>query len=398
MIGRTAGIVAASALGASALLIPSNFELEQGADLVLPEGSGAKHALIQLPCPECAFPFKQTEGANDVEPAAEEEFSIQGGSYSVVINMTVSENGKTLEINGEPVFPMGIQLETMKERVYVNQVASSVSVEDVEAGKAKTTPLEVTSSGVSYQQAEHISPDGHMKMPIKHTIFALEGQQVSLDEVIIMLLKTPEGELFITEIATEAREPAQPVEDLILPPLAALDGETDCRFFSARLCQLKHMLEEKVKSMRQGHRHGGKRVGCHGAKGKKAGRPHHMESHGRPHHMESHDHVDGPHGGYHFMHSFARGLTAVLIPTMAGVAVGMVVSLFGLCFGRLLGFLWFRHRRGGRRGYEPVRLEEGDAVAEAEAECEKKYSAAVLEQSEPLPVYEEAPSYEDAHH
>lgn len=78
---------------------------------------------------------------------------------------------------------------------------------------------------------------------------------------------------------------------------------------------------------------------------------------------------------------------------MAGVAVGMIVSLVGLFIGRLISFLWIHFYRGGRRGYQSVSLDDEEEIAE-EDDMEKK-SYVVLEQSEPLPVYEEAPAYEE---
>ena len=86
------------------------------------------------------------------------------------------------------------------------------------------------------------------------------------------------------------------------------------------------------------------------------------------------------------MHAFAKGLVAVLIPVMAGIAVGMTVSLVGLLVGRAIAFLWIKFARGGKRGYASVAqdeltAEEGDMEKEAEEEAP--------------PMYENAPSYEE---
>lgn len=92
------------------------------------------------------------------------------------------------------------------------------------------------------------------------------------------------------------------------------------------------------------------------------------------------------------MHAFTRGLAAVLIPTLAGVAVGMTVSLLGLMVGRLIGFLWIKYYRGGRRGYASVALDESTAD---KADAEKEV---MIEEETPEapPVYEDAPAYEEA--
>ena len=64
---------------------------------------------------------------------------------------------------------------------------------------------------------------------------------------------------------------------------------------------------------------------------------------------------------------------------MAGVAVGMIVSVIGLVVGRTIGFLWIKLARGGRRGSVSA-VENGE-------------SDSMLEKMEAPPVYEDAPAY-----
>ncbi|KAM3416577.1 hypothetical protein BST61_g8168 [Cercospora zeina] len=440
MLGRSVGIVAASALGATAFLIPANVaSLSKGpsADLT-PVALNAKQQVLQLPCPECAFSDPQQERIKDVEHSEDEEqeFHIQGGANSVVVNLTVSEDGRKLQVNGETIYPVGFQLESMlSQHMYVKQVASSASIEDIESGKARAVPLEVTGSGVSVLEEEVVSDEGHTLVTVLHSIFDLEQQPVTLDAVIIKLLETANGELFLAHVTSEGQRPTHPeFPDFFAPPQWAQDMEKDmhedmkemeqdffsimphphphgpaensgeqkeCQNLPATLCKMRIMLEDQLRAMRTGAL---KKLGCHGRKGK--GFPAHIKPHfspfghddeedsrhhGSPHHMRPHGHHH--HQKHHFMHSFARGIVAVLVPTMAGVAVGMVVSLVGLFIGRLISFLWIQFYRGGRRGYQSVSLDEEVEIAE-EGEMDKK-SFAVLEQCEPLPVYEEVPTYEE---
>ncbi|KAI5362031.1 hypothetical protein Slin15195_G056800 [Septoria linicola] len=443
MLGRSVGVAAASALGASAFLIPANiapFGNDEAASA--PAVLNAKQSIVQLPCSECAFTKKQLGKAEDVEDveSVEDEVWAMGSANSIVVNLSVSEDGQKLQVNGETIYPMNFQLESMlAQKIYVNQVASSASVEEIESGKATTVPLEVTGSGVSVHEEEAVTPEGHTIIPIKHSIFELERQPVSLDDVHIKILKTVGGELFIAHVSTEGHHVLPHPSDFFAPPKWAKEMEDEvisilshphkghhgpphessshqeCKNLPATLCKLKTMLEDRLMTMRQGHLSKGsfKKGGCHGGKGKGGRpfggrlpthiRPHFLRigqdgdetprHHGRPHHMRPHGHHDGHHHHkHHFMHSLTHGLLAVLIPTMAGIAVGMVVSLVGLCLGSLISFLWIKLYRGGRRGYESVRLEEEDVVEDADIE---KKSFVVLETSEPLPVYEEAPSYEE---
>lgn len=77
---------------------------------------------------------------------------------------------------------------------------------------------------------------------------------------------------------------------------------------------------------------------------------------------------------------------------MAGIAVGMTVSLVGLLVGRLIGFFWIKFYRGGRRGYASVALDETTADA---IDDEKEVMSDGKAEEAP-PVYEEAPAYEEA--
>lgn len=434
MFGRSVGIVAASALGATAFLIPANVaSLSKGpsADLT-PVALNAKQQVLQLPCPECAFSKPQQERIQDLEELedGEQEFRIQGGANSIVVNLTISEDGQKLQVNGETIYPLGLE-SILAQRIYVKQVASSASIEDIESGKARTTPLEVTGSGVAVNEEEVVSEEGHKLVTVKHSIFELEQQPVTLDKINIKLLTTVNGELFLAHVTSEGQRPTHPeFPDFFAPPKWAQDMEKEmskdmkemedefmsilphphphgpadhageqkeCQHLPATLCKMRIMLEDQLKSMRKG---AFKKLGCHGRKGKGFAhiRPHFLRigeagegHHGRPHHMRPHGHHH--HHKHHFMHSFARGVVAVLVPTMAGVAVGMIVSLVGLFIGRLISFLWIHFYRGGRRGYQSVSLDDEEDLVEEDDMDKKSY--VVLEQSEPLPVYEEAPAYEE---
>lgn len=105
-------------------------------------------------------------------------------------------------------------------------------------------------------------------------------------------------------------------------------------------------------------------------------RPHGMHQ-GLPHH--------GHHGQARFMHKFVGAVVSVLVPVVAGITMGMFVSLLGMAAGRLIGYLWIKFRRGGQRGYA--------TVAQKEESVEK--GTLELAEEEPLPAYEDAPAYED---
>lgn len=83
-----------------------------------------------------------------------------------------------------------------------------------------------------------------------------------------------------------------------------------------------------------------------------------------------------------------------MIPVMAGITMGMFVSLIGMLVGRLISFLWIKFGRGGQRGYA--------SVAQSEEGTENAEKGIVLLENhvdeESLPKYEDAPSYEEKDH
>lgn len=419
------GGLLACAVGANAFLLPPSLTPADKADTLSIDVPpvNAKSVILQLPCSECAFSGKEAK-IEDVEAEDDSLFWIQGGANNVIMNLTISEDGQRLEVNGEAIYPLGLQVANMfhAPKIYVNQVPSSASWEAIKSGNAKATPLEVTGHGVSIVEENVVSPEGDVLIPIKHTIFELEHQPVSLDEVTVQLLKTHKGELLIVHAESTAREAPRPddffgpppeemPEDFLFPFPPSKDGppgpppadfgkHKECKNLPAALCKFRNIVQDKIIGMKKG--------GCHGRKGGRPhlgklpghikpphfprpdgidGKPHH---HGRPHHMRPHGHHG--HHRHHFMHAFTRGLAAVLIPTMAGVAVGMTVSLLGLLVGRLIGFLWIRLYRGGRRGYASVALDESSAD---KADVEKEVMVEE-EAIEAPPIYEQAPAYEEA--
>jgi hypothetical protein len=76
---------------------------------------------------------------------------------------------------------------------------------------------------------------------------------------------------------------------------------------------------------------------------------------------------------------------------MAGITMGMFVSLIGMLVGRLISFLWIKFGRGGQRGYA--------SVAQTEQDTESAEKGIVLLENdvdeESLPKYEDAPAYDE---
>jgi hypothetical protein len=76
---------------------------------------------------------------------------------------------------------------------------------------------------------------------------------------------------------------------------------------------------------------------------------------------------------------------------MAGITVGLTVSLMGLVIGRLVGFIWMKITCRSSRGYTAAVQDEDDDVP-PKTSWEEKDSRRL----DPLPAYEPAPPYMDA--
>ena len=399
MLGRSVGIAATCVLGASAFLIPAGIATTSdiSASIVNP-----KEQIITLPCSECAFPYQQEKVASADE---EDLFRIQGGANSLVLNFTISEDGQKLQLNGKNVYPTAFA----EPPVHVKQVPSEVGLVDIKTGHALSTDLEVTALAMEEQDP---LPAGGKDLLLSFVldIGGLESQRVHLDEVAIKLLQTEEGELLIMRV--ERVPKSSP--DAVFGWPADIDSRpshhgpphdhkpaTECDVLPSALCKLKAIIDSKINQATSHGASSPKKGGCRGRKGPPGThlpthiRPHLVRpdqdgrppfNHGRPHHMRPH----GPHHGHHgpsshsFWRGFADGLIAVIVPIMAGVAVGMAVSLLGLVVGRTIGYLWIKIARGGRRGSASgvTVIEEGE-------------NEGMLAKMEPPPVYEDAPAYEE---
>ncbi len=144
MVGRSAGIFAASALGASALILPPGIALASGDDNgSLPSIVNPKNQLIQLPCPACAF----SPSGESTEKDFDDLLWIQGGANNVVLNFSVSDEGLALELGGKPIYAPSCQTNALLsgESLYVHQVSAD-ECDDVDSRKL---PLEVTAVGLS---------------------------------------------------------------------------------------------------------------------------------------------------------------------------------------------------------------------------------------------------------
>lgn len=424
MLCRTVGLVAAVALGANAFLLPP------GANSLIskPDLSAlaidAESQSIRLHCSECVFP-SEDEKVTEAHEEGDDVFRIQGGAKDVLLNFSITDDHRTMTLNGIPIYPIDLNGHETKS---VDQVASSASLVDIKnkADSVITTPLRVSAESL-FINTETISDDS--LVTFTYQILSLEDQPVSLDGIQVRFLKSADMELMIISVDAVPRAHSVFDDNPMAPSPGQQDDQDDhvpnprpghghdtpkeCSMLLAFMCNWKNTFDTKLP-----HKFGGCPGRKGGRKGDHRGPGHELPDHeGRPkHHHGPPPPMDGgrpekphhgpgrhgppPHGSHghhgmhhghrhgHFLHRLVKGFVALLAPIMAGITMGLIASLIGMLAGRLIGYLWIRFGRGGQRGYASL------AHAEESTDEMEKGTAAEEADVEPLPVYEAAPAYE----
>lgn len=202
MFGRTVGIAAVCALGASALVLPPGVAPvnDNGEFSALDTIAVDPHSQsITIPCPECAF---STSNAR-VEDAEEGEdlFWIQSGMQdSLLLDFTVSDDNKVLQLNGRTLYQAGYASMPSGPFFPVQAFPSHATVEDLEAGKTPSTALTIT--GYQVEVIEHggrVESDDQL-LTVNFGILAINNEEMLLNEVAIKVLQTASENLLILQV------------------------------------------------------------------------------------------------------------------------------------------------------------------------------------------------------
>jgi len=418
MLGRNIGLAAASALGASAFLIPTGIAPSDTKAATFAAFSivNPKNQVLRVPCSACLFPYNKDESVKEEAEGTEDGwFHIQSASNDVILNFTVSD-AQTLELNGATVYTA--KNDFRAPTIFVDQVPSSASNVEIENGAAARVSLEMTGLAVGVS-SDDSSPSGDGVISLSVSPLQLESLNVKFDEVTVELLRTVEGELLILNVE---HVPSRFNDLDLFKPAPGGEVEEVEEQPCGPFCRIKGAIESKIHDLKSfAHsKSSGKKPGCGGRRRPVPGgklpshiKPgflhpevqHHAEQedkplppffNGRPHHF-GHPHGHHGHHRHHgFFHHFVRGALAVAVPILAGVAVGMFISVASLLIGRFVGFLWTTFVRGGRRGYESVSLDDDECVLGVADISDEKVVYVAEADLEAPPVYENAPAYEEA--
>ena len=420
MICRLVSIAIAYALGTSALLLQPEVLPAASDASVLGPGFEVKNQVVRIPCSGCAFVTRQETLFEDAVADGDEWVWTQGGATDLLVNLTISEDGERLELNGGVVYPSELHRDAFahERSIYVYQVPAATSGIEITSDKAKKVPLEVTSFGLTVGEGLQGDSSGAYVIRVRFGVFAVESQPVDIAALEVYLVQK-DKQLSIGSASLTSNPGLTPHEPSSLPteepPLAPgalpdMSNEKECRMLPQSICKFRNVPEVKLARLRHG------RPPCRGRKGHRRPRrpsghtrphsslvtndeeekPRHHRNHhhhGQPHHMRSHKYRHHHHGQHQrdWVLGLARGFIAVLIPVVAGISVGLSVSLVGLLVVRLVSLLWTRFTRNGWRGYASLahgnhddKMEDGKGLMLVDEDV-----------GEASPTHEDAPAYKE---
>ncbi|KAF2482824.1 hypothetical protein BDY17DRAFT_299226 [Neohortaea acidophila] len=399
-MGMTARILAAAVwtTAAAGFLLPPGLSSASNDDL-LPPALSREH-LVHIPCPSCSL----LPVASDIDGASDWQ-RMQATIDAILIDIRTTADLQHLEIAGEIVYPWDARSLDDLRRPHATQISYSTSAE---------LPIEITSLGMKFPDPEPASDDGDLTTTFEYQILAL-GEQDMPDMPVIMIkvLQMKNGELYILDVSSEAApaseddDPASffvPELDTPAPPPAPACTNI--------LCSLRDFVKSRLGSMHKpacpGRKSRVHSVGAEESKVEAHPHPFHHDHHHHhpppppslghihipapqsPHERHHHHH---PHGGSHpwgppeehgrhghfFLHVAIGSIITTLIPILAGIFVGLLISYIALGFARVVGCVYHSTFRG--QGSEDDESDDLEKLMpkETEAECP--------------PAYEHAPAY-----
>lgn len=391
MLGRSAGVIASCALGASAFLLPPSTALEQDdSSSVFPLFAlDAKSMLFTFPCPSCDWAY------------ASKDVALGATQNQLVVNFTIAKDNSGLLAGDSFIYPQTkreTESSSSMSEMWLDQTPISTTQDQIHSNDYPKVPLKVDWAGVF--EAVPVTTPGHTLISLQWKIHNLNKTPMTdIPMLAIQLLKADDGELLLLSVDIEAGEPTVKK----LPDWDAASFRRPHRRpcgLPRPFCSLNRLVESVFGSNHPRPCSGGRKFTPGSARLPTHARPtfgrtdpvdgadlsdaasEYHKQHWRSHHGHRH----GRHS-HSFFHIVSHRILAVLIPIMAGITVGVLVGVLGLAFGRLLGYLWFTAFRGGRRGYASVATEEG-YPADLKQDAEVKYV-------QPPPVYVDAPPHEE---
>ncbi|KAL9056263.1 MAG: hypothetical protein Q9162_003054 [Coniocarpon cinnabarinum] len=435
------GVLAGVALAADAFMIPSTVSMPEAkgdgiealkaldpSKLVNPQSPGQ---IVKLPCPKCQLP---------------------GGisaDMSLILNWTVADDDKMLTLNDAPFYGSDnaepadhynfMQIPSALPDFLVKLLSSHGQINYQHGSDGEAHVLEPLSVNVRTNIREIEATDDTVAQLIDIDFHVDDATVGNTDGISLRVMRDEENKLNILEVVRVPADGSTPDDDKtqdpteeeqtfeilpISPVNPASQGDApappgvpvlrhkpqivNCHGLPLSICRLRHIIKTRIMAMHRamaaamsGRPSRGQHRPC--MKARPNGPPGLNIKGG----VNKFTNPDGTPKIQHLPHEvdasplfracrvLRRFFFGFVVPVMIGVAAGMTASLAGMLVGTVLAMLWFKIRRGGKRGQQGnVRLEQGEEheseglmkEEEAEADAAPRYS------EEALPAYEEKES------
>ena len=220
-------------------------------------------------------------------------------------------------------------------------------------------------------------------IPVDFTVLAINGVPVKVNTISLKLIQPPHGGLVIVH-----------AEEI---PFAKTAGADTCEVTQSwSLCRIRAIVIARLKSMMEATKNKTNQVqgwvkektGCGKGEGRRGfwRHPHPPQTDGE------HSHRHHGHHGHHIQPQVGDMLQSTMrffiVPALLGIIGGLAASAIGMLAGQAIVLIWMKAYRSNQRG--PLRVIQQEVVVEAD---EKD---GLLQEDESLPIYEDAPRYEDA--
>lgn len=326
-----------------------------------------KTTTIDLACPGCPFITPQNDDATDIVAL---ERDVEN-----MLHLEFDTHDQTFNVNGHPLLPLEKAQQAQSAVIKAHQIRKDNNEESIEV------PINFAMEVMPPIPSPH--KEGVSLIPVEFTVLGLNGSPVKVNTISIKLIQPPHGGLVI--VHTEEL----PFEQT--PGADTCEGAKPwsiCRLRAIIMARFKSMMEATKEKTGQVQGWVKEKTGCGKGKGR-----HGFWRHPHPHADGEHPHRHHGHHGHHRHHRMGHVIHQTLrffvIPALLGIIGGLAASAIGMLVGQAIVFVYIRAYRRGQRG--PARVVEREVVVEDDEKDEL-----LSEDVETLPVYEDAPKYEEA--
>lgn len=355
------GVFANLALAASAVLIPSTMNLDEGHALEAFAVNPLQRS-VALECPGCALATLDGDSLKWKE----------GAGNTFRLDFDVGPQDEALNLDSAQIFPPSVGI-----------AFATYHLTQMDPSSDDGLRLRITGFEFDFNGAETISEEGTELLPMTLKITSVEDMPMDPPVLQINMLKNAEGRLMIASF--NKAEPSR-----------AGPSEQECNRWPM-YCKWKGIMADRLEQLK----HMGKpKPGCHMRMRPHnpmehetiEGKPPHRFHPGKPHGEDQHHHAH-----HHRIAMFARrAFFTIFVPILIGVFAGTLTYLVGMALGCLIAMTVAKFR--GQR-YQAIALREEDVEDFEDGDVEEGLKMGEQDEKEEfaeLPAYDAPPVYDEA--